>query len=57
MSDAPKALKYMAKVLGAKVVKILYFGLAGESPEAGLDEKSLRKAFKAGEELAMKLAE
>jgi NAD(P)H-dependent FMN reductase len=57
MSDAPKALKYMAKVLGAKVVKVLYFGMAGESPEAGLDEKGLLRAFKAGEELAMKLTE
>jgi NAD(P)H-dependent FMN reductase len=57
MSGAPKALKYMAKVMGARVVKVLYFGMAGESPEAGLDEKSLQRAFKAGEELARQLAE
>jgi len=54
---ASKALKYMAKVLGAKVVKVLYFGMVGERPEAGLDEKSLQRAFKAGEELARQLAE
>jgi len=57
MTGASKALKYMAKVLGARVVKVLYFGTAGKSPEAGLDEKSLRRAFKAGEELARQLAE
>ncbi|MDH4238079.1 MAG: flavodoxin family protein [Phycisphaerae bacterium] len=57
LSGAPKVLKYMAKVLGARVVKILYFGMVGERPEAGLDEKSLRRAFKAGEELARNLAE
>ena len=47
----------MAKVLGARVVKLLYFGKVGEKPEAGLDENSLRRAFKAGEELARKLTE
>jgi hypothetical protein len=47
----------MAKVMGARVVKNLYFGMVAGKPEAGLDEKSMRKAFKAGEELAMKLAE
>jgi hypothetical protein len=57
LSGTPKALKYMAKVLGARVVKILYFGMVGKKPEAGLDEKSLRKAFKAGEELAKNLME
>ncbi len=57
MSGAPKALKYMAKVLGARVVKILYFGMVAGKPEAGLDDKSLRRAFKAGEELARKLKE
>jgi hypothetical protein len=31
--------------------------MAGERPEAGLDEKNLQRAFKAGEELARKLAE
>ena len=47
----------MAKVLGVKVVKCLYFGMVGERQEAGLDEKSLRRAFKTGEELAKNLAE
>ena len=54
---APKVLKGMAKVLGAKVVKCLYFGIVGERSEAGFDEKSLRRAFKAEEELAKNLAE
>ena len=57
LSGAPRELKAMAKVLGARVVKILYFGMVGERPEAGLDEKSLRRAFMAGEELARNLAE
>ncbi len=57
LSGTPKSLKYMAKVLGARVVKSLYFGMVGEKPEAGLDEKSLRKAFKAGKELAKNLGE
>ncbi len=57
LSGAPKVLKGMAKILGAKVVKFLYFGMVGERPEAGLDEKSLRRAFKTGEELAKNLAE
>jgi multimeric flavodoxin WrbA len=57
LPGTPKALKYMAKVLGARVVKILYFGMVGKKPEAGLDEKSLRRAFKAGKELARNLAE
>jgi putative NADPH-quinone reductase len=57
LQGAPKELKGMAKVLGARVVKCLYFGMVGERPEAGLDEKNLRRAFKAGEELAQNLAE
>jgi putative NADPH-quinone reductase len=57
LSGAPSVLKGMAKVLGAKVVAFLYFGMVGERPESGLDEKSLRKAFKAGEKLARSLAE
>ena len=52
MPGAPKALKYMAKVLGARVVKVLYFGMVAAKPESGLDEKSMQRAFKAGEELA-----
>jgi hypothetical protein len=56
MPGTPKALKYMAKVLGARVVKILYFGMVGKKSEAGLDEKSLQRAFKAGEGLARNMA-
>ncbi len=46
-----------AESSGAKVEKYLYFGMVGERPEAGLDEKSLRRAFNAGKELARNLAE
>lgn len=52
LSGAARVLKEMAKVLGAKVVKFLYFGMVGKRPESELDEKSLRKAFKAGKKLA-----
>lgn len=47
-----RALKTMAMVLGAKVQKVMYFGMVGSKPESGLDEKSLKKAFRAGQELA-----
>jgi hypothetical protein len=57
LPGTPKALKYMAKVMGARVVKVLYFGMVAEKPEARLDEKNLRRAYKAGEELARILAE
>jgi len=57
LPGAPKALKYIAKVLGARVLKVLYFGMVAGKPEAGIDEKSLRRAFKAGKELARELAE
>jgi multimeric flavodoxin WrbA len=57
LSGAVKVLKETAKVMGAGVVQILYFGMVGERPEAGLDEKSLRKAFKAGKKLAQSLVE
>ena len=52
LPGVPKVLKAMTKVLGAKVVKYLYFGMVGERPESGLDEKSSQKAFNAGRELA-----
>lgn len=46
-----RLLKYAAKFMGAKVQKSLYFGLAAGSKDAKLSEKSLRKAYKAGEGL------
>ena len=57
LSGAANVLKGTAKVMGARVVEFLYFGMVGERPESGLDEKSLRKAFKAGKKLARNLAE
>ena len=44
-------LKAAAKCMGAKVVQSLYFGPVAQSPDATLNEKSLRKAYKAGEKL------
>lgn len=45
------ALKAAAKCMGAKVVQSLYFGLVAQNPESTLGQKSLRKAYKAGERL------
>jgi len=53
MMRAPlTALKIAAWCMGAKVQKFLYFGLVAQSEGAKLDEKSLLKAYKAGEKLA-----
>jgi NAD(P)H-dependent FMN reductase len=46
------ALKSVAKCLGAKVVKRLYFGLVAQQPDATLNEKDLARAYKAGLKLA-----
>ena len=46
------ALKIAAWCMGAKVQKFLYFGLVAQSEDATLDQKSLLKAYKAGEKLA-----
>jgi len=45
------ALKAAAKCMGTKVVQSLYFGPVAQSPDSTLNEKSLRKAYKAGEKL------
>ena len=44
-------LKKGAKVMGAKVIKSLYFGPVAGTEDSRLSDKSLRKARKAGEEL------
>ena len=46
------ALKIAAKCVGAKVIKTLYFGFVAQSSDGTLDQKCLRKARKAGEQLA-----
>lgn len=48
-------LKKAAKVMGAKVIKSLYFGPVCRSEDSQLSEKALRKARKAGEELVRQL--
>ena len=52
MRGSLKALKTAAKCMGAKVVQSLYLGPVAQSPDSTLNEKSLRKAYKAGEKLA-----
>lgn len=47
-----KALKIAARCMGAKVQTSLYFGAVAQSPDSTLDQKSLAKAYKAGQNLA-----
>lgn len=49
---AMDALKAGAEVLGAKVVKRLYYGMAGMKRRTVLDEKDLKKARELGAKLA-----
>ncbi len=51
MPGALGALKKAAKVMGAKVIKSLYFGPVAGREDSQLSAKALRKARKAGEEL------
>ena len=51
MPGALGTLKKAAKVMGAKVIKSLYFGPVAGREDSQLPEKALRKARKAGEEL------
>jgi multimeric flavodoxin WrbA len=51
MPGALGTLKKAAKVMGAKVIKSLYFGPVAGSEDSQLSEKALRKAYKAGQEL------
>ena len=52
LQGTARQLKYAAKILGAKHITFLNFGMVGKTPESVLDEKSLRKAFNAGQKLA-----
>jgi len=47
-----RALKIAARCMGAKVGQTLYFGAVAQSPDATLDQKSLARAYRAGEKLA-----
>ena len=51
MPGALGTLKKAAKVIGAKVIKSLYFGPVAGKEDSQLSDKALRKARKAGEEL------
>lgn len=51
MPGALGTLKKAAKVMGAKVIKSLYFGPVADREDSQFPEKALRKAHKAGEEL------
>ena len=51
MPGALGTLKKAAKVMGAKVIKSLYFGPVAGREDSQLSEKEVRKARKAGEEL------
>ena len=51
MPGALGTLKKATKVIGAKVIKSLYFGPVAGREDSQLSEKALRKARKAGEEL------
>jgi putative NADPH-quinone reductase len=52
LPHASKVLKETAKVLCAKTVMFLYFGMVGKNPKSVLDKKRLKKAFEAGQRLA-----
>ncbi len=52
LEGAKGTLKKAAKVMGAKVIKSLYFGPVAGREDSQSSEKALRKARKAGEEFA-----
>ena len=47
-----KALKIIARCVGAKVVQSLHFGPVAQTPDSTLNQKSLLRAYEAGEKLA-----
>jgi len=55
MPGALGTLKKAAKVMGAKVIKPLYFGPVAGKEDAQLSEKALLKARKAGEALVLQI--
>ncbi|MDY0168473.1 MAG: flavodoxin family protein [Thermoguttaceae bacterium] len=52
MTGAPSALKWMAGIMGAKVVKTVYVGLAAGEEQPAPPGKAVRKAQAAGRRLA-----
>ena len=55
MPGALGILGKAAKVMGAKVIKSLYFGPVAGREDSQLSEKALRKSHKAGEELVRQI--
>ena len=55
MPGALSTLKKAARIMGAKVVKSLYFGPVCGDKDSQLSEKALLKAQRAGEELVSKI--
>ncbi len=55
MPGALSMLKKAARIMGAKVVKSLYFGPVCKQEDSQLSEKALLKAQRAGEELVSKI--
>jgi multimeric flavodoxin WrbA len=55
MPGALSMMKKAARVMGAKVVKSLYFGPVCSDKDSKLSEKALLKAQRAGEELVSKI--
>lgn len=53
MPGALSVMKKAARIMGAKVVKSLYFGPVCHEEDSQLSEKALRKAQRAGEKLVM----
>jgi multimeric flavodoxin WrbA len=51
----PRALKNAARMVGARVIKSLYYGGVARTADATLDEKGLLKAYRAGEYLVSRL--
>ncbi len=51
-----KALKMVARMVGARVVKSLHYGGVARTPDSTLDEKGLRKAYRTGEYLISRIS-
>lgn len=51
-----KALRMAASMMGARVVQSLHYGGMAQTPDATLDEKGLRKAYRAGEYLVARIS-
>jgi hypothetical protein len=49
-----RALKIAAQALGGRVVRSLHFDCLAQTPYSPLNEKALRRAYRAGERLAVR---